>query len=251
MGYCGETPEKKPTTDQAAPGLEPGTSRMQSGALGAWPQCSIPQIRDEVHFEFVPFGGTRWRQRRAVPIESGTCRSNRRPPATKCVLVSSSWRRPLEFRKFLFCCYISTGAGADRNNLHSCWGVANERTVRRDKYVKQVGLFRVGKKIRDRRRAHALDPEELRSAGRRQRLVSATKLIAASYTRTGVNGGGAETEPCGAPCESLGPETVPCVTHVAYFQAHSDRSRRYYLSIPDSLRTTGPDPTLNYTLLLH
>jgi hypothetical protein len=73
MGYSGETPEKKPTTDQAAPGLEPGTSRMQSGALGAWPQCSIPQIRDEVHFEFVPFGGTRWRQRRAVPIESGTC----------------------------------------------------------------------------------------------------------------------------------------------------------------------------------
>jgi hypothetical protein len=32
---------KKPTTDQAAPGLEPGTSRMQSGALGAWPQCSV------------------------------------------------------------------------------------------------------------------------------------------------------------------------------------------------------------------
>jgi hypothetical protein len=26
---------KKPTTGQAAPGLEPGTSRLQSGALGA------------------------------------------------------------------------------------------------------------------------------------------------------------------------------------------------------------------------
>jgi hypothetical protein len=34
-------PLKKPTTDQAAPGLEPGTSRMQSGALGAWPQCWV------------------------------------------------------------------------------------------------------------------------------------------------------------------------------------------------------------------
>jgi hypothetical protein len=34
-------PLKKPTLDQAAPGLEPGTSRMQSGALGAWPPCSV------------------------------------------------------------------------------------------------------------------------------------------------------------------------------------------------------------------
>jgi hypothetical protein len=33
--------EKKPTPGQAAPGLEPGTCRMQSGAVGAWPQCSV------------------------------------------------------------------------------------------------------------------------------------------------------------------------------------------------------------------
>jgi hypothetical protein len=32
---------KKPTPGQAAPGLEPWTSRMQSGALSAWPQCSV------------------------------------------------------------------------------------------------------------------------------------------------------------------------------------------------------------------
>jgi hypothetical protein len=37
-------PMKKTTSvDQAAPGLEPWTSRMQSGALGAWPRCSIEQ----------------------------------------------------------------------------------------------------------------------------------------------------------------------------------------------------------------
>jgi hypothetical protein len=34
-------PLKKSTTDQAAPGLEPGTSRMQSSTLDAWPQCSV------------------------------------------------------------------------------------------------------------------------------------------------------------------------------------------------------------------
>jgi hypothetical protein len=34
-------PLKKPTPGQAALGLEPGTSRLQSGALGAWPRCSV------------------------------------------------------------------------------------------------------------------------------------------------------------------------------------------------------------------
>jgi hypothetical protein len=33
---------KKPTPSQAAaPGLEPGTSRVQSGALGAWPRWLV------------------------------------------------------------------------------------------------------------------------------------------------------------------------------------------------------------------
>jgi hypothetical protein len=36
-----EKPPKKTTPGEAAPGLEPGTSPMQSGALGAWPRCSI------------------------------------------------------------------------------------------------------------------------------------------------------------------------------------------------------------------
>ncbi|KAJ3631235.1 hypothetical protein MTP99_012376 [Tenebrio molitor] len=34
-------PLKKPTPGQAAAGLEPGTSRVQSGALGAWPRFSV------------------------------------------------------------------------------------------------------------------------------------------------------------------------------------------------------------------
>jgi hypothetical protein len=32
---------KKPIPGQAATGLEPGTSSMQSGALAAWPRCSV------------------------------------------------------------------------------------------------------------------------------------------------------------------------------------------------------------------
>jgi hypothetical protein len=34
-------PLKKPTPGQETPGLEPGISRVQSGALGAWPRCSV------------------------------------------------------------------------------------------------------------------------------------------------------------------------------------------------------------------
>jgi hypothetical protein len=37
-------PVKKPTSRQAAPGLEPGTSRVQSGALGAWPRCLVQTL---------------------------------------------------------------------------------------------------------------------------------------------------------------------------------------------------------------
>jgi hypothetical protein len=39
--YGVEKPLKKPIPGQAATGLEPGTSLMQSGALGAWPPCSV------------------------------------------------------------------------------------------------------------------------------------------------------------------------------------------------------------------
>jgi hypothetical protein len=37
-----EKPLKKTASGEAAAsGLEPGTPRMQSGALGSWPQCSV------------------------------------------------------------------------------------------------------------------------------------------------------------------------------------------------------------------
>jgi hypothetical protein len=36
---------KKPTPGQAAPGLEPATPRMQSGALSAWPLYSVIKSR--------------------------------------------------------------------------------------------------------------------------------------------------------------------------------------------------------------
>jgi hypothetical protein len=44
-----EKPQKKP--GQAAPGLEPGTSRVQSGALGAWPRCSVPDEQEMICFK--------------------------------------------------------------------------------------------------------------------------------------------------------------------------------------------------------
>jgi hypothetical protein len=45
MSRCGKkTPEKNPHHGQAAaPGFEPGTFRMQNGALRAWPRCSVPE----------------------------------------------------------------------------------------------------------------------------------------------------------------------------------------------------------------
>jgi hypothetical protein len=40
----GKKPVKQPTPGQAAPGLEPETSRVQTGALGAWPRSSVISI---------------------------------------------------------------------------------------------------------------------------------------------------------------------------------------------------------------
>jgi hypothetical protein len=37
-------PLKKAIPSQAAPGLVPGTFRVQSGALSAWPRCSPRQL---------------------------------------------------------------------------------------------------------------------------------------------------------------------------------------------------------------
>jgi hypothetical protein len=42
-GGVGKRMKKTTSLDQAAPGLEPRTSRIQSGALGAWPRCSVEQ----------------------------------------------------------------------------------------------------------------------------------------------------------------------------------------------------------------
>jgi hypothetical protein len=39
-------PLKKTTPDQAAAGLEPGTSLVQSAALDAWPRCSVSSERN-------------------------------------------------------------------------------------------------------------------------------------------------------------------------------------------------------------
>jgi hypothetical protein len=44
-----EKPMKKP--GQTTPGLEPGTSRVQSGALGAWPRCSVPDEQEMICFK--------------------------------------------------------------------------------------------------------------------------------------------------------------------------------------------------------
>jgi hypothetical protein len=43
-----EKPMKKP--GQTTPGLEPGTSRVQSGALGAWPRCSVSDEQEMICF---------------------------------------------------------------------------------------------------------------------------------------------------------------------------------------------------------